>query len=161
MSEKNNKNVSLGKIVIAQAPAVLITAGIGSCVMLCLYHPDTKTGGAAHIMLPHQNDRPLDKSKPAKYADVGTENILNKFKRRGIELETLKAKLVGGAQLFHYYQVPNIGEQNIRTIKKILREHKIPIVGYAVGGHSGRSVWFYCEDGKVIVRSRFNEKLEI
>ena len=154
-------NVGLGKIVVVRAPAVITAAGVGSCVIVCLYHPPTKTGGAAHIMLPYSKGRPRDKNRPAKFADTGVEALITRFKRRGIEPQELVAKLVGGAQLFRYYQVPNIGEQNIRVVKRILYKYNIKIKGTALGGSSGRSLWFYCDTGKVLVKERFGNTIEL
>ena len=162
MTEKDNTiSVGLGKIVIAQSPAVIVAAGVGSCVLVCLYDPETKTGGAANIMLPYSKNRPQDRTKPAKFADTGVETLINRFKKRGIDLSSVEAKLVGGAQLFHYYQVPNIGEQNIRVVKSVLRKYNIKVKGSAVGGHSGRSLWFYCDSGKIVVKEKFDNTIII
>ena len=161
MNSEHNINVGLGKIVIAQSPAILLAAGIGSCAIVCLYHAETKTGAAAHIMLPERKDKQFDRTKPAKYADWAIEKIANKFKRKGIPIKDLVAKIVGGAQLFHYSQVPNIGEQNIRVVKRLLHELKIPIVANATGGHFGRSLWFHCDTGKIVVRQKFDNIFEI
>ncbi|RKZ25340.1 chemotaxis protein CheD [bacterium] len=161
MSLEHNISVGLGKIVIAQSPAVIVAAGIGSCIIVCLYDSQTKTGAAAHIMLPYQNESKPDRKKPAKYADTAIAKIVRKLKKRGISPNNLVAKIVGGAQLFYYSQVPNIGEQNIRVVKRLLHELKIPIVGNLTGGHFGRSIWFHCDTGKVIVRQKFDNMFEI
>ena len=161
MSSEYYINVGLGKIVIAQSPAILIDAGIGSCVILCLYHSESKTAGAAHIMLPGQDNRPFDTKKPAKYADSGIKRFIDRFDKMGMKSESLVAKLIGGAQLFHFSQVPNIGEHNLRMTRKILREMKIRVVASDVGGDCGRSIWFFAETGKIRIHSRIKNKIEI
>ncbi len=160
--EKNHINVGLGQIALTQPPGVLVSIGIGSCIALCLYHRMTKTAGMAHIMLPESNERFASLDKPAKYANPAVENLLKEFYRRGIKNhQSLVATIVGGAQLFIFKQVPNIGAKNIETVKKALEEHRIPLKKEAVGGNYGRSLWFYSDTGKVLIRSKFKEMMEI
>jgi len=155
-------NVGLGKIEIAQPPAVLTCIGIGSCVALCIYHEPTRTAALAHVMIPHQNERKQDPSKPAKFADIAVENILEKLREIGLKnRKSLTAKLVGGAQLFHFKQVPNIGDKNVRALVAALRKHNIPIVSKSIGGDHGRSIWFHSETGKVIIKSKTSQIKEI
>ncbi|RKZ28927.1 chemotaxis protein CheD [bacterium] len=162
IDDRNQISVGLGRIELTKPPGVLVSIGIGSCIALCLYHPITKTAGMAHIMLPEESEKLVSPDKPAKYAELGVKNILKKFAERGIKNpRSLVAKIVGGAQLFIFKQVPNVGERNIRAVKKILNEYNIPIVGESVGGDFGRSVWFFAETGKVLIRSKFRNIIEI
>lgn len=162
MQDRSCINVGLGKIKVVRPPAVLSSIGVGSCIVLCLYHKQTGTAGMAHIMLPSKDNNRIEADKPAKYAELALENLLAEFSRLGIKnYRSLSAKIVGGAQLFMFKQVPNIGERNIKAIKKALRKCGIRIIGSDVGGNCGRSVWFYAESGKVIVRSKLSEPFEI
>ena len=155
-------NVGLGKIAIVRSPHVLVSVGVGSCVILCLYHEQSGTAGMAHIMLGRTNSSRTDPDKPAKFAELAVDNLLKEFARKGIkEPSSLQAKIVGGAQLFIFKQVPNIGDANVEAVKEALDKYGIPIVASDVGGTASRSVWFYAETGKVIVRSRREIKREL
>ena len=155
-------NVGLGKIAIAQPPDVLTSIGIGSCVVLCLYYDETHTAGMAHIMLPGGDENHSNAEMPAKYADTAVENLLSEFHKKNIrDVRKIKAKIIGGAQLFRFKQVPNIGEKNIEAVRKALRRRGIRITGEDVGGNFGRSVWFFADSGKVVIKSREGETVLI
>jgi len=161
MNEKQI-NVGIGKIAFANPPKVLVSIGVGSCIVLCLYHKPTKTAGMAHIMLPGTGDEKDDLDKPAKYVKNAINYMIKKFNKMGIKnLNSIKAKLVGGAQLFVFKQVPNIGVRNIKETKEQLRKYGIRIMGSEVGGNCGRSVWFYSDTGKVVVKSRLTHQSEL
>jgi len=155
-------NVGLGKIAVVRAPHVLVSIGVGSCVILCLYHENSKTAGMAHIMLGCTNSSRTDPDKPAKFAELAVENLLKEFAKRGIrEPSSLWAKIVGGAQLFVFKQVPNIGDINVEAAKEALDKYGISIMASDVGGTASRSVWFYAETGRVIVKSRREIRQEL
>jgi chemotaxis receptor (MCP) glutamine deamidase CheD len=50
-----------------------------------------------------------------------------------------------------YPSDPGVGEQNITAIKKILKHENIPVVGEDTGGHTGRSVKFHLDLGRLVV----------
>jgi chemotaxis protein CheD len=47
--------VGMADLAVCKAPQKLMTAGLGSCVGVCIYDPRTKVGGLAHIMLPNSD----------------------------------------------------------------------------------------------------------
>jgi chemotaxis protein CheD len=55
----------------------------------------------------------------------------------------------------------HIGERNVVACRMGLRTASIPIVREAVGGASGRSVWFEVASGRVTVRSVGHEPAEL
>jgi len=50
MSEQIKVGISDYKI--AQAPDVLVTIGLGSCIGIAIYEPKSRMGALSHIMLP-------------------------------------------------------------------------------------------------------------
>ena len=52
-------------------------------------------------------------------------------------------------------------EQNILSIRHILRGEQIPLVGEDTGGHHGRSVEFHLDSGRVIVTAIGKEDREV
>jgi chemotaxis protein CheD len=61
----NLVNVGIADIQIGRHPQILRTI-LGSCVGVCLYDPQERVTGMAHIMLPVMTTRATN---PKKYAD--------------------------------------------------------------------------------------------
>lgn len=147
MPDSNNYiDVATSSFAIGQPPQILHTSGIGSCMVICLYDTISKTGALGHIMLPHQHE---NDNEPLRYLDSALPIILSKF----VHKQNLVATLVGGANMFPdlWSGEKSVGNQNILTIKKILKELNIPIVKEDTGGNSGKSLEFELEHGIVNV----------
>ena len=146
--------IPMGSLYIAQAPTVLATGGIGSCVAVCLFNTKSRWGALAHVMLPKRSDpnKPIDEQE-LRYADAAIAVMLQQFSAHGIPVETLSAKIVGGAGMFPDVQGRSVrvGERNVESIKEILAAHNITILAEEVGGSVGRSVAFDLASGIVSV----------
>ena len=142
--------VAIGDYKVVKGVSIIKTVGLGSCVALALYDPMEKVGGLAHIMLPRSNG----KSANPKYADHAIELMLNEMLKLGARKKNIVAKMAGGAQIFKHITTDSlkIGERNVRAIEEILGENNIKIVSKDVGGTAGRSVFFYTEDGRMLVK---------
>ena len=67
--------VGMADLKVGKDPAILISYGLGSCIGISLYDPQTKIGGLLHIMLPDSSQsRATD--NPAKFADTGIPLML-------------------------------------------------------------------------------------
>ena len=105
--------VGMADYKVGRAPDTLISYGLGSCIGISLYDPQTKIGGLLHIMLPDSNQ------------------------------SRLVAKLAGGSQMFAFANASDImrvGLRNASASKEILKKLSIPIVGEDTGGSYGRTV---------------------
>ncbi len=148
----------MGTLKIADAPFVLTTAGIGSCVALCMFHAQTKKGALAHIMLPVRPEAANATSyteEDLRYADAAIKVIISQFSTMGVSASALVAKLVGGASMFPEIQGRSVrvGEKNVESIKALLGTYSIRIVGEDVGGSVGRAASFDLSSGVVQVRT--------
>jgi chemotaxis protein CheD len=139
---------------IAQAPDSLSTAGIGSCMAICLYSTEHRTGALLHCMLPLAGQQTPN---PYLYTDTALSDVLEKLVRNGIGTAGLTAKLIGGAQMFPALQAgdQNIGQRNIREVTRLLNVIGIPIIASEVGGNRGRSLEFNLTSGTVSVSQAF------
>lgn len=147
--------VGIAEYKTAVEPARLITLGLGSCVGIGLYDPKLKIGGLLHIMLPDSNMF-NNVTRPAKFADLGIHLMLRDLSRQGVRVNSLQAKLVGGAQMFSGMSdnnFMNIGRRNIEATKRILKELGIRILAEDVGGNRGRTMIMDTRTGSVIVRT--------
>ncbi|NLM10766.1 MAG: chemotaxis protein CheD [Clostridiaceae bacterium] len=136
-------------------PGTLITLGLGSCVGVALYDTKTKIIGLAHIMLPwsHQARNRFNK---AKFADTGIKLLLDNMIESGAHRDSIVAKLAGGAQMFAYTAVSDVirvGERNVEATKKVLADFNIPVIAEDTGGRHGRTIEFYSEDGRLMIKT--------
>ena len=134
--------VGMADYKVGRAPDTLISYGLGSCIGISLYDPQTKIGGLLHIMLPDSNQSRANENR-AKFADTGIPDMLNELIRMGAAKSRLVAKLAGGSQMFAFANASDImrvGLRNASASTEILKKLSIPIVGEDTGGNYGRTV---------------------
>lgn len=161
----NKIRVGIGEGSVAKAPGVIIAEGLGSCVALALYNVKHGLGGMAHILLPTSLEYKSGKTRvfsPYLYADTAIDALLKELHYEGGSHNAI-AKMVGGACMFPVYNgtYAGIGEQNITVIRRILKKMFIPVAGEDVGGTHGRSVEFYLDSGRVVVKALGKDDMEI
>lgn len=134
--------VGMADYKVGSAPATIISYGLGSCIGISIYDPQTKIGGLLHIMLPDSTQsRPSE--NPAKFADTGIPLMLADIFQLGASRSRLVAKLAGGAQMFAFANATDImrvGARNAAAAKKILQDLRIPVLAEDTGGTYGRTV---------------------
>jgi chemotaxis protein CheD len=146
--------VDIADFAVASGDAVLVTAGLGSCVAVAIHDPSTGIAGLAHILLPSAGFGPPS-IHPAKYADTGVALLAEEMRRRGGAQHRMVARLAGGARMFAALLSSgiNMGQRNIDATRKALYRLNIPVVADDVGGEYGRSVRFVAATGALTVRS--------
>ena len=146
--------VDIADFAVASGDAVLVTAGLGSCVALALHDPSTGLAGLAHILLPSAGFGPPS-IHPAKYADTGVALLAEEMRRRGASQNRMVARLAGGARMFAALLSSgiNMGQRNLDATRKALYRLNIPVIAEDVGGEYGRSVRFVAATGAMTVRS--------
>ena len=134
--------VGMADYKVGSAPATIISYGLGSCIGISIYDPQTKIGGLLHIMLPDSTQsRPSE--NPAKFADTGIPLMLADILQLGASRSRLVAKLAGGAQMFAFANATDImrvGARNAAAAKKLLQDLRIPVLAEDTGGTYGRTV---------------------
>jgi len=146
--------VGMADFKTAKMPDILLTAGLGSCIGICLHDPFLKVGGMAHIMLPTASGS-LG-GNPAKYADTALELLIKEITCMGANKSRLKAKMAGGAQMFSFPGKPpvlKIGDRNAEAVGQELKKHGIPLLASDVGGSFGRTIHFDVGSGELRIRT--------
>ena len=141
--------VGMADYKVGRAPSTLISYGLGSCIGISLYDPQTKIGGLLHIMLPDSTQARAS-DNPAKFADTGIPLLLGDVLQLGASRSRLVAKLAGGAQMFAFANatdVMRVGSRNAESVKKLLRELNIRVIAEDTGGNYGRTVQIDLETG--------------
>jgi chemotaxis protein CheD len=66
------------------------------------------------------------------------------------------AKIAGGAKMFNVADdsgFGNIGKRNVEAVKETLSKFQVRILAEDTGLNYGRTVYFYTEDGSMVVKS--------
>ena len=147
-------SVGMADFKTAKTPDILLTAGLGSCIGICIHDPILKVGGMAHIMLPTASGSMG--GNPAKYADTAISLLLEEISGMGAHSSRLKAKMAGGAQMFSFPGKPpvlKIGERNAEAVELELKKNGIPLLIADVGGSFGRTIHFDVGTGQLHIRT--------
>lgn len=147
-------SVGMADYKTARSPEILLTAGLGSCIGICIHDPFLKVGGMAHIMLPTVNGS--IGGNLAKYADTALELLIKEIAGMGANKSRLRAKIAGGAQMFSFPGKPpvlKIGDRNAEAVKGELKRNGIPLLVADVGGSFGRTIHFDVGTGELRIRT--------
>jgi len=147
--------VGMADLKVAKPPDKLITAGLGSCIGICLLDRSTKIGSMTHIMLPSSLQAKNTDNK-AKFADTGIVMVIDEMRKMGANTTSLVAKIAGGAQMFKFSgesDILKIGERNALAVEENLEKHRIRLLSKDVGGNYGRTITFDPETGELLVRT--------
>lgn len=147
--------VGMADLKVVEHPDALTTLGLGSCVGICLYDPISKVTGMAHIMLP--SSKAIRKNENvAKFADTAIDELIKQMQLKGANKTRLTAKIAGGAQMFSFSSANDsmkIGERNAEAVRAILKSMGIPIKSDETGGNFGRTIEFFSENGKLVIKT--------
>ena len=145
--------VSIAQARIDRAPVILKASGLGSCIAVGIYDPESGIGGMGHMLLPYRPKKnPL--GSESKYVDAGIFQMVDELVRAGASREKMVAKITGGANMFETtYQtlINSIGARNAKSARETLAGLGIPLLGEEVGGNRGRTVEFDLATGNMMV----------
>ncbi len=140
-------SVGMGQIAVAKGPARL-TAVLGSCIGVALYHERLHLGSLAHVVLPKPSTRA---TPPGKFAETAIPEMITLLEKQGANRAGLKAKITGGACMFGTTGPMQIGNANTEAVLQALQAARIPVVAQETGGNKGRRIHLDCQTGVVTV----------
>jgi chemotaxis protein CheD len=140
-----SKVISINETDVTSQAVLYTCFGIGSCLAVFLNDRMTGLAGGAHIPLAYNGDGDW-LSVP-----VMLDQLLAKFRSQGSNLNFLRAKIAGGADLFQSTKGP--GAENVEAIHKALVSRKIYIAAEDLGGSRPRTVRFNTRTGELIISS--------
>lgn len=147
--------VGMADLKVANEPDFLMTAGLGSCIGICIYDLSARVGGLAHIMLPSSSQTRNSENK-AKFADTAVPVLINEMVKLGAAPSRMKAKIAGGAQMFSFpgaSDILRIGERNAEAVKEALASLRIPLIASDTGGSYGRTIQLSAKTGELQIRT--------
>ena len=152
--------VGIGEVKFTEnTDDVLVAYGLGSCLGIGMYDPQTKTAGMLHAMLPNFS-KPEENLSP-KFVDSGIQHLLSKFEEKGIRKGRLIVQMAGGANMLNAPGLKdtfNIGERNLASSEEEFAKLNMKVVAQEVGGHIGRTVRLYVDDGRMTIRTMGNQE---
>ena len=143
--------VGIADYAVTVADAELVTSGLGSCTAVAVYDAPNGVAGLAHAMLPRAEGDPGSDSE-AKFVDTATAALLRDVRAVGGSLDSARAKLVGGSEMFEFSS-GSIGPRNVEAAERALADGGVRVVASDVGGDYGRSVRLRGSAGELVVRS--------
>lgn len=147
--------VGMADYKVSRGPGIIISYGLGSCIGISLYDPQTRIGGLLHIMLPDsKQSRASD--NPAKFADTGIPLLLDEVLKLGANRSRLVAKIAGGAQMFAFAnatEVMRVGARNAQASKDMLHKLGIRLVAEDTGANYGRTVQIDLSNGVYTIKT--------
>lgn len=145
----------MADLKVAREPDRLLTAGLGSCIGICLHDPESRVGGLAHIMLPNSSQARAPMNV-AKFADTALPELVQQMLKIGARRPNLVAKIAGGAQMFSFAgasDVMRIGERNAEAVREALKQYNIPLLASDTGGNYGRTIELCTITGNLYIRT--------
>lgn len=151
----SNITVGISDWKICGLSDVLITYALGSCVGTCIVDTAAGVAGLSHIMLPDSTVIKDPKTmNRMKFADTALPDMVDAMIKKGASIRRMQAKIAGGALMFAANSTQfNIGERNVAAVRKTMSQLKIPIIAADTGSNYGRTVYFYGNEGKVVIKS--------
>jgi chemotaxis protein CheD len=148
MAEEINRVFLLpGEYMVSKQPHIISTL-LGSCVSVCLYHPQHHFGGMNHYML---TKGPVGE-RSGKYGDYAINVLLQFMERACGSLAGVEAMIFGGANVVgNIGSGEQIGERNIALAREMLKKAGIKITKEQVGGTVGLKLHYQNWDNKIQV----------
>lgn len=153
--------VGIADLNIVTAPGMIRTAGLGSCVGIVIYDEGKHIAGLSHILLPDSSLAKQTDINYFKYADTAIPILVNKLVGEGARRYALKAKLAGGAQMFHFTSnsdIMRIGPRNTEAVLAILEALRIPVIASDTGGKIGRTIEFNPQTNRLKIKKASKEE---
>ena len=149
-------SVGIGQLAITKDPHELLVAyGLGSCIGISCYDPQTGVAGMAHILLPSSDGKRPDDREPARFADTGIDLLVTRLAAAGAVTRRVVVKVAGGAAVLGPANAEKfkIGERNAEAIKERLKRHGLTPAATDLGGTKGRTLELHPATGKTFVRT--------
>lgn len=149
--------VGMADLNVCKAPEALTTLGLGSCIGACIYDPVTKIAGMVHFMLP-DSTRIRNNENIAKFGDTGILETIRRMEELGAKRSRMVAKIAGGAKMFALnvssnLSSLNVGDNNAQAARTAFRNFGIKLLAEDTGLNYGRTIEFYAEDGRLLIKS--------
>lgn len=133
------------------ATNVLMVTVLGSCVSACIRDREKGIGGMNHFMLADSADAGTVSSS-ARYGTYAMEILINHLMKLGARKSNMEAKVFGGGRVMATLTSSQVGERNATFVHEFLKTEGISIVAEDLLDVYPRKVYFFPQNGKVMVK---------
>jgi chemotaxis protein CheD len=142
--------VGIGECHVDSDPeCTLATYGLGSCIALAAWDPETHAAGLLHYMLPESGlDTGRGRHNPFLFADTGIPAMLTLLRNHRAEPERLVLRAAGGAAMLGAPSLFDVGEKNCSSLHRALARAGLRLNAGAVGGTSPRTLRLEVRTGR-------------
>jgi chemotaxis protein CheD len=144
MVEPRKVHVIQGEFFVTEAPDLVLTTILGSCVAACMRDAVAGVGGMNHFLLPGDDGRQSEGG--LRYGVQAMELLVNGLLRRGARRDRLEAKLFGGGRLID--GLTDVGDQNAAFAERFLRDEGIRFTGGSLRGDQARRIQYWPVSGR-------------
>ncbi|WP_022668037.1 chemotaxis protein CheD [Desulfospira joergensenii] len=134
-----------GYIYLPEKPTVISTV-LGSSVSVSLFDRSMKSGGMSHFLFPFSKH---PEKTTALYGNIAVATLVRMMLENGSNRSDLEAQIFGGAYNPNLCD-RDIGRDNLRTARNILKRKGVKIVSQDVGGERGRKIVFNTQTCEII-----------
>lgn len=136
---------------MSRDPHLVLTTVLGSCIACCLFDPVVCIGGLNHFLLA-ETPASLQAlhGEASRYGRYAMEGLVNAMLKRGATLQTMRAHLYGGANL--YPGMRPIGTENAQFARQFLHARGVALAHEDTGGTVARRLDFHPVSGRVRCR---------
>ena len=142
--EPRKVHVIQGEFFVTEAPDLVLTTILGSCVAACMRDAVAGVGGMNHFLLP--GEECPQSGGGVRYGVQAMELLVNGLLRRGARRDRLEAKLFGGGRLID--GLTDVGDQNAAFAERFLRDEGIRFTGGSLRGDQARRIQYWPVSGR-------------
>ncbi len=135
-----------GFIYLPAKPTAISTV-LGSSVAVCLYDRSLSIGGMNHFLFPYAETK---ENATAQYGNIAILTLIQMLTANGVKSSRMEAQIFGGAYNVNRSQ-RDIGSDNFKAARRILKNKRIKIVSEDVGGELGRKIVFNTHTCEIVI----------
>jgi len=153
--------LNTGDLRVASSGDILVTGGVGSCVVICIWDPTAQLGGMAHVCNASSDGNILF---PGRSAETAVPTLINLLIKQGASPLALEVKLAGGGNMFSGIEIGTSGDVGFHianATRRTLQLFSLNLVEHSLGGRLGRAVSFCLTTGQVDVRFTNGQSLSL
>lgn len=144
--------LQIGEYRVSRSPEILYTL-LGSCVAVCLYDAAAGVGGMNHILLPGRAEDQRRLQDVARFGHDAVELLVRALGDAGARRRRLAAKIFGGGHvILQMDEATSPGYRNVRFIRQLMADERIPVLAADLGGYAARKIWFRTDTADVILQ---------
>lgn len=147
--------VAKGELVFGRGVDTLFSEDLGACLCLAILDTTSWICGMATSILP-EPPHSYTGDHPGRYASTAVPAIIKGIQERGGSIDFAATFLAGGSRVLPQSHCSisraEIGERNIKSSVRGLREAGLNLIASDAGGQSSRALSVNLQSGEVVIR---------